>query len=252
MKTSAKASRATLVQPQLVLLVAAVFLVAMVSQSFGATTVSLHTPHVGASSMTFSNQSDNGGLSSPVVWHFVLNQLDRGTAAGQLTATFASGGTKTATGRPTGNGQLQHFYVGTSGHDTLLSASALVASSGGKLVLSHVSYRVVPENPPVDPEDPPVDPEDPPVDPEDPPVDPEDPPVDPEDPPVDPEDPPVDPDDPDDPFLPFTEDDDPEVAAAGAQEEFLPFTGGTGALLSLAAALASAGGYGLRRWAMNR
>ncbi|MDP2401283.1 MAG: hypothetical protein Q8M66_04830, partial [Actinomycetota bacterium] len=235
----------TLVQPQLVLLVAAVFLVAMVSQSYGAMTVPLQSSHVGASSTTFNNESDNGGLSDPVVWHFVLNQLDDDTPAGQLTVTFASGGTKTATGRPTGNGQLQHFYVGTSGHDTLLSASVLVASSGGKLVLSHVSYSAVPEDPPVDPDDPPVDPEDPPVDPEDPPVDPEDPPVDPEDPPVDPED-------PDDPFLPFTEDDDPEVAAAGAQEEFLPFTGGTGALLSLAAALASAGGYGLRRWAMNR
>ncbi|MDZ4180220.1 MAG: hypothetical protein U1E29_13475, partial [Coriobacteriia bacterium] len=193
MKTSAKASRATLVQPQLVLLVAAVFLVAMVSQSYGAMTVPLQSSHVGASSTTFNNESDNGGLSDPVVWHFVLNQLDEDTPAGQLTVTFASGGTKTATGRPTGNGQLQHFYVGTSGHDTLLSASVLVASSGGKLVLSHVSYSAVPEDPPVDPDDPPVDPEDPPVDPEDPPVDPEDPPVDPEDPPVDPEDPPVDP-----------------------------------------------------------
>jgi len=53
----------------------------MVVPSFGATTVNLHTPHVGASSSTFNNESDDGGLSADVVWHFVLNGLDRGTAA---------------------------------------------------------------------------------------------------------------------------------------------------------------------------
>ncbi len=188
-------ARAMLVLPPLVLLVAAMLLAAMTAQAFGSTAVPLHGPHVGANSETFNNESDNGGLTDPVVWHFVLNQLDKGAPAGQPTATFASGGTKAVTGNPVGNGAVQHFYVGTNGHDVLLAASAVVSSSGGKLLLSHVSYSVVP---------------------------------------------------------PVDEDEKAIVTSASEEEEFLPFTGGTAALLAFAGALASAGGYGLRQWAIRR
>ena len=143
-----------------------------------AASVSLHAAHVGAQSETFNAESDDGGLSSPVVWHFVLNGLDRGTAAAQLTVTFKGAGTLSATGRPVGKGSTQHFYVGTSAHDVLRSATANVESTDhGRLVLSHVVVRVTPpaDDPPAD--DPPAD--DPPAD--DPPAD--DPPAD--DPPAD-------------------------------------------------------------------
>ncbi|MDA3937294.1 MAG: hypothetical protein PF636_10680, partial [Actinomycetota bacterium] len=148
---------------------AAAMVLMMVVPSYGATTVNLHTPHVGASSTTFNNEADDGGLSAAVVWHFVLNGLDRGTSAAELTVTFAGAGTSVVSARVVGQGQTQHFYVGTSGHDVLAGAYAMVDSEGtGNLVLSHVSYDQV--EPPLD--EPPVD--DPPVDepPEDyPPVD---------------------------------------------------------------------------------
>jgi len=228
MKTQRLAGlKAALLMPMAVLL-ALGLMFSMTQSAYASTMVSLHGPHVGASSETFNNESDDGGLSDPVVWHFVLNQLDSETPVGEITVTFQSGGTRTALGRPVGNGQLQHFYVGTPGHDVLLEAFVVVGSSGGKLLLSHVSFD---ELPPVDPEDPPVDPEDPPVDPEDPPVDPEDPPVVTEDPPVDPEDPPV---------VTETESTD--------DEPFLPFTGSMAVLPFGLAGLASMVGYRLRRW----
>lgn len=100
---------------------------------------------VGANSATFDpNDPDDGGLPDPVVWHFVLNQLDGETPEGQLTVTFASSGTKTATGISVGAGRTQHFHVGTAGHDVLLSASVVVDSDDGKLVLSHVSWDALP------------------------------------------------------------------------------------------------------------
>jgi len=255
--------------------------------ALGLSTIPLHGSHVGANSATFGNDPDDGGLPDPVVWHFVLNGLDSGSPAGQLTATFASGGTRTAIGIPRGAGRNQHFYVGTSAHDVLLSAFVVVDSAGGRLVLSHVSWDFVPpadddppvnEDPPVndDPpteEDPPVD-EEPPID-EDPPVH-EDPPVD-EDPPVneDPpteEDPPVNEDPPveEEPPIeeeppvdeePPVEEEDPLVAEEEIPVEgedpflpypFLPFTGDAVWPLAVLSVLMGAVGYALRRWAIIR
>ena len=216
MKTQkAEGLRAALLIPLTVLL--ALGLIVVTTQSaFAATTIPLHGPHVGVSSETFNNEPDDGGLPDPVVWHFVLNQLDSETPVGTITVTFQSGVTKTALGRPVGNGQLQHFYVGTSGHDVIVAASVVVESSGGKLVLSHVSFDEVP---PVDPEDP---------------VDPVGPPVDTEEVPVDPQDPPV-----------VTETDSTE------DEPFLPYTGSVAVLPLGIAGLAGMAGYRLRRLAQK-
>jgi hypothetical protein len=46
--------------------------------AFALTQVNLHGPHVGADSSMFNTESDDGGLTDPVVWHFVLNQVDPG------------------------------------------------------------------------------------------------------------------------------------------------------------------------------
>ncbi|MDI6692126.1 MAG: hypothetical protein QMD76_02280 [Anaerosomatales bacterium] len=118
-------------------------------------TVPLHGAHVGASSQTFSWESGNGGLSDPVVWHFVLNGMDRSTPEAQLTVTFQNAGTKTVTAR--NDGQTQHFYVGTPGHDVLTAGFAVAATSKvNNLVLSHVWYDRDrdPGEDPEEPEDP--------------------------------------------------------------------------------------------------
>ncbi|MDP2181319.1 MAG: hypothetical protein Q8K99_01950, partial [Actinomycetota bacterium] len=100
--------------------------------------VDLKTAHVGADSLTFNRESDVGGLPDPVVWHFVLNGLDKDAPPAQLKATFANAGTITVMARD--GGGTQHFYVGTPGHDTLTGAKATVCSKEtGQLVLSHVA-----------------------------------------------------------------------------------------------------------------
>ena len=95
--------------------------------------------HVGAESNNFQTSNDCGGLKDPVVWHFVLNQLDGNEGALTLIAEFENAGSLTATGNPVGNGKVQHFYVGTAGHDKLLTA--LVPGVEAKLVLSHVCLK---------------------------------------------------------------------------------------------------------------
>lgn len=212
------------------------------------TQVNLHGPHVGASSETFNTESDAGGLTDAVVWHFILNGLDHGAPAGTIYVTFASAGAKTATGIPVGIGATQHYYVGTPTHDTIVSAYAMVDSVGYvNLVLSHVALNQV-EEPPV--EEPPV--EEPPV--EEPPV--EEPPI--EEPPV--EEPPVIPPLDDDPFLPFTEEpvseNEPVVTIETMEKEesepFLPFTGMDFGLLSALVAASAGIGSGLRKLAMRQ
>jgi hypothetical protein len=186
-------------------LVAAVFMLMSVP-AFAATQIDLHDPHVGADSTMFQVEGDDGGLTDPVVWHFVLNQLDPGAPAGTLYVTFQSAGEKTAIGIPVGNGSVQHYYVGTPDHDIIVSAYVLVESEGGMLVLSHIALNEPPgEEPPG--EEPPG--EEPPG---------EEPPG--EEPPGLTEE----------PSLPFTE-----------EEPFLPFTGGPGIILLGAAAAATAG-----------
>ena len=187
--------------------------------AFAAIVVPLHGPHVGADSQTFEQDPDDGGLADPVVWHFVLNGLDPGTPAAEVTINFVTAGAKSASGNPVGNGSTQHFYIGTSTHDVIASGSALVESEqAGKLVLSHV--RVNEPEEPEEPEEPTSTPE-PTTTPE-------------------PEEPAAE-----DPFLPFTQADpvDPDLS-----DPFLPFTGGNGSLLGLAA-VALAAGVVLRRYA---
>jgi hypothetical protein len=191
------------------LAVASVFALSGVA---AAATVDLHFAHVGADSSTFQVDPDDGGLTDPVVWHFVLNQLDPDTPAGTIYVVFQNAGAKQAIGMPVGNGSTQHFYVGTPDHDILLSAYAEVDSEGyGLLVLSHVATN----EPPGDDDDddlPPPDDDDDDADDDD------------------------DDADDDDDFLEFTE-----------EEESLPFTGGGQLMLLFGAGLAATTGITLRR-----
>jgi hypothetical protein len=182
--------------------------------------VYLHEAHVGADSRTFENEpGDTGGLTDAVVWHFVLNGLDKGTAPATLTVKFKSAGTKVVTGRPVGIGSTQHFYVGTPTHDVLLGATAVVGSKeANNLVLSHVAWNC--PKPPTEPTCTPEPPEEPTCTPE---------------PPKEPTATPEPPKKPDEPYAPYTADeDDPEP--------YLPYTGDPGALmLSLALGMALSG-----------
>ena len=69
----------------------AIALAAPLSVVAAATSVPLHQAHVG----TVADCGANG-----ILWHFVLNQLDAGTASGTVTATFASAGAKSDAGEP--------------------------------------------------------------------------------------------------------------------------------------------------------
>lgn len=181
--------------------------------------VELHSVHVGASSLHFERNTDDGGLAEPVVWHFVLNKVNNNNYlnlkvkfAGNQDFIDVPADTKHKTN------PVQHFFVGTASHDILEGAyvEGAIAKNQNEpqLNLSHV--RIVDILDPADPEDPsdpgePGETEDPdnpnnPEDPEDPgDGDPEEPgdPVNPED-PGDPEKPndPGNPENPDDPQNP--------------------------------------------------
>lgn len=123
--------------------------VAPIGPVAAATSVPLHQPHVG----TMADCGAHG-----ILWHFVLNQLDSGTASGSVTATFASAGDVSDAGEPVGNGKVQHFWIATPSGDTLEGASASVADQSGspKLVLSHwecgaATPNTPPSNPPTTP-----------------------------------------------------------------------------------------------------
>jgi hypothetical protein len=127
----------------LVLTVAAVY----AGVALAAVSVNLHGPHVGASSMTFQGGSDEAVES--VLWHFVLNGLEKDSTPGTITVVFGDAGSKTATAYKVSGG-VQHFNVTTPGHDTLLGASAVVESEtadGLKLLLSHVVVTAQPTPP---------------------------------------------------------------------------------------------------------
>ncbi|SFH79969.1 LPXTG-motif cell wall anchor domain-containing protein [Tindallia magadiensis] len=106
--------------------------------------VDLHAPHRGVHSedpkdsggdpITISDA--DGGLTEKVVWHFVLNQIPAGYTPSDIHATFQDSGTKTASGSPVGNGQLQHFFIGTDDHDILIDAYVLLMpEDGGEEIL---------------------------------------------------------------------------------------------------------------------
>jgi hypothetical protein len=123
----------------------AIALAAPLSIVAAATTVPLHQAHVG----TVADCGANG-----ILWHFVLNQLDAGTASGTVTATFASAGATSDGGEPVGNGKVQHFWIATASGDTLLGASASVTDQSGSpsLVLSHWECgEAAPNTPPSNP-----------------------------------------------------------------------------------------------------
>jgi uncharacterized repeat protein (TIGR01451 family) len=84
-------------------------------------------------------ESDCG--AGTVTWHFIVNQLDPGTAPLTLFAEFDEDGVLSDVGAPVGNGQTQHFFIDTTGDDTLLDAWVDVGTQTGtpKLVLSHIA-----------------------------------------------------------------------------------------------------------------
>ncbi len=119
--------------------VLAAFMLALLLVPTGAAVAGaadLHRPHVG------STAACDGG----VLWHFVHNQVPRGTAAaGEITATFEDAGPMTVTANKVLS-SVRHYDVVTPSADTLLGASDTIAA--GKLVLSHT--ECVPGEPPVD------------------------------------------------------------------------------------------------------
>ena len=117
----------------------------MLAVSSEETVIMLHSPHQGTYSEDFNNKPDeNGGLEDPVVWHFVLNQLNHGQEALMIEAEFEDAGIISVEGRSVGNGSVQHFFIGTSTHDTLIDAFVVIpGESGGMLVLSHVAFGEV-------------------------------------------------------------------------------------------------------------
>ncbi len=240
MKTSmnlraATASRMT--RLALVSLALAVWMM-MAAPLYAVSPISLHGPHENTNSADLVPNSDTGGLTDAVVWHFVLPGNWELPTDMQLSVTFASAGVKTATGSQSGGGTI-HFYVGTPTHDVLLGGQATLnyvsAPQNPMLLLSHIAVNQPGEEPPGEEppgEEPPG--EEPPG--EEPPG--EEPPG--EEPPG--EEPPVT---EEEPFLPFTETEE-ELVEKAEMEEFLPFTGGPATLL-LGSALAALAGTALRR-----
>jgi hypothetical protein len=97
--------------------------------------------------MTFQGGNDEAAES--VLWHFVLNGLEKDSTPGTITVVFGDAGSKTATAYKVSGG-VQHFNVTTPGHDTLRGASAVVESEtadGLKLLLSHVEVTGQPAPP---------------------------------------------------------------------------------------------------------
>jgi hypothetical protein len=91
----------------------------------------LHTAH----------QGTTVECDGPVLWHFIHNQVTT-SDTGTLTATFANDG-DIVVDATTVLPKVQHYYVMTSGGDTLLDAWDTIAE--GKLVLSHTECQ---EGPP--------------------------------------------------------------------------------------------------------
>lgn len=125
----------------------ALSLLAITGPARAATSVQLGSQFIGAQSATFQEEAADcgafGTTGGGVVWHFILNQLDAGTPAGQLTAQFETAADQVATGEPVGNGSTQHFFVLTPSDDTLDGATASVDDQTGEpsLVLSHVCHQ---------------------------------------------------------------------------------------------------------------
>ncbi len=108
-------------------------------------TTSLLPGQVGAMSATFEENSDDNGLTCPVVWHFVINN-GSSTSFSDMTATFQNAGPLSYSSTKTNPGTY-HFWVCTSADDTLLSASLTLHYPDGStevpqyLKLSHVTHN---------------------------------------------------------------------------------------------------------------
>lgn len=149
MITRASTGRIDIARPILVVLAVAALVVSFFAMArptlADGTVINLKESQENTSSDSQTSQDDCGefgNTGSGVVWHFILNGLDEGTAAGSLTASFEDAGSigpQTADA-VNADGKTQHFYVFTPTADTLITASAVVdtASDGGQLVLSHV------------------------------------------------------------------------------------------------------------------
>jgi hypothetical protein len=91
---------------------------------------------------------EDADLAGPgeVVWHFILNGVSPGIDEDSddfplvINAEFADDGVLTDEGAPVGGGQTHHFYVTTSGDDTLLDAWVELPEGTVyvNLVLSHI------------------------------------------------------------------------------------------------------------------
>ena len=118
--------------------------------------VDLHFAHVGAESINFKQDKDDGGLDDFVVWHFVLNKQKGATESVVLNVVFEKSGAKTTIGKLNPGGAVYHFFVGTNTHDKIISAE-VPGVSKGKLLLSHVRVKGKPIETPVEPIETPVE-----------------------------------------------------------------------------------------------
>jgi len=111
------------------------------------TDIHLKASQQGSDSTTFENGSDCGTFGSvgtKVVWHFVLNNFDPNTPAGDLTAQFQTAADQSTTSSKVLS-NVQHFYVATPSDDVLDDAWATIQLMNGQadaqLVLSHVCHQ---------------------------------------------------------------------------------------------------------------
>jgi hypothetical protein len=112
------------------------------------TTVQLHqdTP-ITSDDSEFGGECEGEDVpDGQVLFHFVLVNLDEGTAAGTLTATFENAGTVTVdASKVVAKGKTQHFDVIVDAPDTLLSASAMVEAQASTKVMLNLSHICVGE-----------------------------------------------------------------------------------------------------------
>ena len=108
--------RAVVASAGLTTVLSAALLVFSAAPAAAATTADIGSQFIGTTAGPCTGSTDT-------TWTFILNQLDTGTQAGTLTATFTPAFSQTVTGVPEGNGQNQHFIVTTPGNETLQSAS---------------------------------------------------------------------------------------------------------------------------------
>jgi hypothetical protein len=88
----------------------------------------------------FKEDDDCGGITSGVVWHFILNNYDPDDAS--LFVSFTDAGPMGPISETPSPATAHHFYVTTPDDDELIDAYVMLPSAPGdaKLVLSHVCH----------------------------------------------------------------------------------------------------------------